>query len=47
MERQLGPRQGQNPIVNWEQERDAANYPLIREYYVPRMNADEPVDDGP
>ncbi|MEG0887944.1 MAG: sialate O-acetylesterase [Bacteroides sp.] len=46
MERQLGPRQGQNPIVNWEQERDAANYPLIREYYVPRMNADEPVDDA-
>ncbi|SFW78992.1 sialate O-acetylesterase [Chitinophaga sancti] len=35
MERQLGPRPPQQPIYNWEQERDAANYPLIREYYVP------------
>lgn len=45
MERQLGPRQGQKPIVNWEQERDAANYPLIREYYVPQSAADEPLED--
>lgn len=46
MERQLGPRQGQKPIINWEQERDAANYPLIREYYVPQKVADEPLDDA-
>lgn len=45
MERQLGPRQGQQPIVDWEQERDAANYPLIREYYVPQRSADEPLED--
>lgn len=45
MERQLGPRQGQKPIVDWEQERDAANYPLIREYYVPQNAADEPIED--
>ena len=35
MERQLGPRPPQSLITDWEKERDAANYPLIREYYVP------------
>ena len=35
MERQLGPRPPQPLITDWEKERDAANYPLIREYYVP------------
>lgn len=45
MERQLGPRQGQKLIVDWEQERDAANYPLIREYHVPRGSTDEPLED--
>jgi sialate O-acetylesterase len=35
MERQLGPRPPQPLITNWEQERDSANYPLIREFYVP------------
>lgn len=34
MERQLGLRGGQKPIVNWEQEVAAANYPLIRQLYV-------------
>lgn len=45
MERQLGPRPPQPLITNWEQERDAANYPLIREYYVPITSADDPVED--
>lgn len=45
MERQLGPRPPQQPIYNWEQERDAANYPLIREYYVPLKYSKEPILD--
>lgn len=45
MERQLGPRPPQQPIYNWEQERDAANYPLIREYYVPLKYSKEPITD--
>ncbi len=45
MERQLGPRPPQPLITNWEQERDAANYPLIREYYVPINTVDDPVED--
>lgn len=45
MERQLGPRPPQQPIYNWEKERDAANYPLIREYYVPLNYAKDKVDD--
>lgn len=45
MERQLGPRPPQQPIYNWEQERDAADYPLIREYYVPLNYAKEKVTD--
>jgi sialate O-acetylesterase len=35
MERQLGPRDGQPEIDHWKQEVASANYPLIREYYVP------------
>ncbi|RFM31395.1 sialate O-acetylesterase [Chitinophaga silvisoli] len=45
MERQLGPRPPQQPIYNWEQERDAANYPLIREYYVPLKYSKETIAD--
>jgi sialate O-acetylesterase len=39
MERQLGPRNGQKPIVNWEAEVAAANHPLIRQLYVPQTRA--------
>ena len=45
MERQLGPRPPQPLITNWEKERDAANYPLIREYYVPLKYAADKIDD--
>lgn len=41
MERQLGPRSGQKLIDNWEAERDAADYPLIREYKVPVLREKE------
>jgi sialate O-acetylesterase len=34
MERQLGPRVGQQPIFNWEKEAAAANYPQIRHFGV-------------
>ncbi|HZI31348.1 MAG TPA: sialate O-acetylesterase, partial [Candidatus Binatia bacterium] len=34
MERQLGLRAGQKPIVNWKQEVAAAKYPEIRQFYV-------------
>lgn len=39
MERQLGLRSGQKPIVNWEQEVAAATHPLIRQFYVVQHNA--------
>jgi len=42
MERQLGLREGQKPIVNWEQEVAAANYPQIRQFYVPQKSALSP-----
>jgi sialate O-acetylesterase len=45
MERQLGPRPPQQPLYNWEKERDAADYPLIREYYVPLNYAKDKVTD--
>lgn len=45
MERQLGPRPPQPPITNWERERDNANFPLIREYYVPLKYSKEKISD--
>lgn len=45
MERQLGPRPPQPLIDHWEQERDAANYPLIREFYVPEKYASKTIND--
>ena len=42
MERQLGLRAGQQPIVNWEQEAANANYPEIRQFYVPETKSFSP-----
>jgi sialate O-acetylesterase len=42
MERQLGLRGGQKPIVNWKQEAAAANYPEIRQFYVPETKSFTP-----
>ncbi|HEU6447387.1 MAG TPA: sialate O-acetylesterase [Verrucomicrobiae bacterium] len=42
MERQLGLRAGQKPIANWEQEVAAANYPEIRQFYVPEVKSFTP-----
>ncbi len=43
MERQLGLRPGQKPIVNWEQEVAAANYPQIRQFYVTQTQSPTPL----
>jgi sialate O-acetylesterase len=43
MERQLGPRRGQKPIVNWEAEVNSANYPLIRHFLVKNNVSTSPV----
>ena len=42
MERQLGLRAGQKPIVNWETEVAAATHPLIRQLYVEQTKASTP-----
>jgi len=39
MERQLGPRDGQKPIVDWEKEAAAATYPHIRHFLVAQARA--------
>ncbi|HVZ25347.1 MAG TPA: sialate O-acetylesterase, partial [Sediminibacterium sp.] len=46
MERQLGPRPPQKPIVNWEQEVQQANYPALRQYAVPERYAAEMQTDA-
>jgi sialate O-acetylesterase len=45
MARQLGPRPSQKLLTGWEKERDAANYPQIREYYVPLKYSAAPLED--
>jgi sialate O-acetylesterase len=45
MERQLGPRAGQQPIENWEQAAAAANYPEIRQFLVAQRIATAPETD--
>jgi sialate O-acetylesterase len=42
MERQLGPRPPQKPIVNWEAEVAAASHPLFRQLYVAQTRAVTP-----
>ena len=39
MERQLGLRPVQQPIADWEREVAAANYPEIRQFYVPQAKS--------
>ncbi len=45
MERQLKPRKGQKDLFNWEQERDLAYYPQIRQYMVPLKFSETPIED--
>ena len=46
MARQLGLRTGQKPIINWKEEASAANYPAIRQYYVPNHASDSSISDA-
>ena len=46
MERQLGPRPPQKEILNWKEVAAAANYPLIRQFYVPQRFADKDAIDA-
>jgi len=43
MERQLGPRPGQKPIIGWERETAAANLPQLRDFYVPEVTSPVPL----
>ncbi len=43
MERQLGPRPPQKPIVGWEKEVAAADHPTIRQFYVTQKNSLAPL----
>ena len=45
MERQLGLRKGQQPIKNWIEEAQNANYPNIRMITVPRKSSSSPEQD--
>ena len=45
MERQLGPRPPQPLIDNWEQEAASADFPNIREFFVPEKGLPAPIDD--
>jgi sialate O-acetylesterase len=42
MERQLGPRPPQKPLLNWENEAASANFPQIREFAVPQKFSAQP-----
>ena len=42
MERQLGLRDGQKPITDWQKEVADAKYPEIRQFYVPQTRAFTP-----
>jgi sialate O-acetylesterase len=46
MERQLGPRKPQQDIIGWKEAAAAADYPLIRQYYVPLNESAEPLEDA-
>ncbi len=46
MERQLGPRPPQQELVGWKADAVAANFPLIREFYVPHRTAAQPEPDA-
>ncbi len=47
MERQLGPRAGQKPIIGWERAVAAANLPQLRQFYVPQKTSPTPLAAAP
>jgi sialate O-acetylesterase len=46
MERQLGPRGGQKPLVNWEAEAAAADHPLLRHFQVKQTISTNPLSEA-
>jgi len=46
MERQLGPRGGQQDIVGWKEAAAAADYPLIRQLYIPQRVSLDPEENA-
>ncbi len=45
MERQLGPRKGQKPLVNWEAEVASADHPLLRHFQVKQVISTNPLSE--
>ncbi|MFL1010572.1 sialate O-acetylesterase [Flavisericum labens] len=45
MERKMSPHWKYQTITNYENEKKAANYPLIRQYYVPHKTSDIPIEN--
>ena len=45
MERQLGPRVGQKPLVNWEAEATSANHPMLRHFLVKKTISPTPLSE--
>ena len=45
MEKRIGPQSGQHPVTNWVHEIEAADYPKIRLFHVPRATSGIPVRD--
>jgi sialate O-acetylesterase len=45
MERQLGPRNGQKPLVNWEAETASADHPLLRHFLVKQTMSTNPLTE--
>jgi sialate O-acetylesterase len=45
MERQLGPRSGQKPLVNWEAEASTADHPLLRHFLVKQTMSTNPLSE--
>ncbi len=45
MEKPIGPRRGQHPVINYQLEIAAANYPGIRLFHVQRNTSGLPLDD--
>ncbi|MCK5794609.1 MAG: hypothetical protein KAH12_07875, partial [Anaerolineales bacterium] len=45
MEKKIGPMSGQRPVTNWVHEIEAADYPKMRLFHVPRATSGVPVSD--
>ncbi len=46
MERKMSPHRNYQTITNYEKEKEAANHPLIRQYFVPYTQSDTLIEDA-